>query len=63
MTQSARDALYTEIQTAHRHVQRAQDIAYGSLGWKAPLRTRLALNRAQTILIRLAVHLATREHR
>lgn len=45
--------LHTAVQEAHVAVQRAQRLAYER---PARLRTRLALNRAQTALIKLLVH-------
>lgn len=47
------------VEMAHREVQAAQKLAYQSdfgVGDLAPLRIRLALNKAQNILIKLLVH-------
>lgn len=52
------------VEQAHEHIQAAQEIAYrNGLGAPllrrdcvAPLRVRLALNRAQSVLIKLLVH-------
>ena len=46
-----------EIEAAHTHVQRAQALIYDSDGRcpKIGLRARLAVNRAQSILIHLLV--------
>jgi hypothetical protein len=53
----ARKALRQEVEAAHRHVQKAQSIAYGNL-WHEPglFWTRLALNKAQNLLIKQLVH-------
>jgi hypothetical protein len=47
------------VEIAHREIQAAQKLAYESshgVGDLAPLRVRLALNRAQSTLIKLLVH-------
>ena len=47
------------VEAAHREVRAAQDVAYGvrlSGNWNAPLGVRLALNRAQNILLKLLLH-------
>lgn len=49
----------SQVEIAHMAVQRAQKLAYASdwgVGPLAPLRVRLALNRAQSTLIKLLVH-------
>lgn len=50
--------IHNQVEIAHRAVQQAQRLAYGSdwgVGDLAPWRVRLALNRAQSVLIRLLV--------
>lgn len=45
------------VREAHRHLLDAIDLAYGANGGLlAPRRVRLALDRAQQILIKLIVH-------
>lgn len=51
------DALRLEMQQAHAAIQRTQELAYRP-SMRAPLRVRLALNRAQSILIKLLVRYA-----
>jgi hypothetical protein len=47
-------AIREHVEVAHREVQAAQRLAYEETG--ASLRTRLALNKAQDILIRVLIH-------
>ena len=47
--------LREEVEAAHRHTQAAQKIAYKD-GQRASLGVRLALNKAQNILIKLLVY-------
>lgn len=64
MTEAQRlRAIRRLVETAHRDVQEAQRLAYASDGdgSVAPLRVRLALNKAQNVLIKLLVH-ALKDH-
>ena len=48
-------AIREHVETAHREVQSAQRLAYTTDGL-APLRIRLGLDKAQSILIKLLIH-------